>query len=230
MRAPHSPRSKGHGLSWPRRLLVAACAGTAATFVSFPLASAHVAVSPDTVQPGKAALLSFRVPAERDDAATTRLEVTFPADRPLSSVTPEALPGWTIEVRRQPAAVPAGMDAGMDDDKSEGPVSSISWTGGAVPAGTFQDFPVRVGELPDSGTLTFTAVQTYSDGQVVHWSDPMRQGQPEPEHPAPSVTITPPPAAPPASTSDTAARVLGGAGVLVGAAGIGVALTRRRAR
>lgn len=230
MRAPHSPPADGRGLSWPRRLLVAGCFATAATFACQPLASAHVEVSPNTVQPGAPALLSFHVPNERDDATTVRFELDFPADRPLASVTPQAVPGWKITVQRQAATTaPSGEMAGDDDEMAEGPVSSIVWEGGTIGMGTFGDFPVRIADLLGSGTIAFTAVQTYSSGETVRWADPMQPGQPEPELPAPTLTVEPLAAATPAeSTSDTLARVLGGAGLVAGAAAVVVAFTRRR--
>jgi uncharacterized protein len=37
--------------------------------------------------------------------------------------------------------------------------------------------------------LTFKALQTYSNGDVVRWIEQSAPGGPEPEHPAPSVTL-----------------------------------------
>ncbi|WP_236794986.1 YcnI family protein [Amycolatopsis sp. GM8] len=229
MRAPHAPGTAGRGLSWSRRLAVVVCTGAAAMFTGLPFAVAHVSVTPDTAQAGDPAVLSFRVPNERDDATTVRVEVTFPADQPLESVVPRALPGWKIDVRKQMTAQPA--EPGHDNDEMDGgTVSSIVWEGGAIPSGTFEEFPVRIGKIPGSGTLAFVALQTYSDGQTVRWADPVRPGQPEPEHPAPTVTVAPLAAVtPPAeSTSDTPARVLAGAGLAAGLGAAAVALVRRR--
>ncbi|MTD56352.1 DUF1775 domain-containing protein [Amycolatopsis sp. RM579] len=215
-----------HGLSRPRRLAVAAAVGVMATLACQPLAFAHVSVSPDTAEPGEPSMLSFGVPNERDDATTTRLEVTFPADHPLSSVTPQSMPGWQITVHKEPMDKPAGAGDEMDNQT----VSSIVWEGGSIPADTFTNFTVRIGKMPDTGQLSFKALQTYSDGQVVRWIDLMQPGQPEPEHPAPTVTIAKA-AAPAESTSDSdpVARILGGVGIAAGVAAAGVAFTRRRA-
>jgi hypothetical protein len=50
---------------------------------------------------------------------------------------------------------------------------------------------VSVGVLPDAGTtVTLPATQTYTDGSVVKWDEKTIQGQPEPEHPAPSFVTT----------------------------------------
>jgi hypothetical protein len=120
------------------------------------------------------------------------------------------------------------MAAGGDGMAGK-PVTSIVWEGGTVAAGTFQEFPVRIGELPAGGTLTFQALQTYSDGQVVRWADPARPGEPEPEHPAPVVTVAPV-VTTEESDVDGLARALGGAALGVALVAVGVVWLRRRPR
>ena len=56
---------------------------------------------------------------------------------------------------------------------------------GRVPAVT-----VSAGPLPTKvKTVEFKAVQTYSDGEVVRWIESTPKGGPEPEHPAPTLTL-----------------------------------------
>ena len=66
----------------------------------------------------------------------------------------------------------------------------MTWTADSdkagIQPGQFQDFPISVqipGEAGD--TLTFKALQTYDDGEVVRWI-----GAPESEEPAPQVAVT----------------------------------------
>jgi uncharacterized protein YcnI len=219
MRAP-SLRIGGRKPFRAPRLAVAALAGVAVTLACPPVAAAHVSATPDTIAPGEPATIAFRVPNERDDATTVRLEVLFPAQPAISSATPGNLPGWKIGVHER-------MTAAGGDGMAGKPVASIVWEGGTVPAGTFQEFPVRIGELPAGGTLAFQALQTYSDGQVVRWADPARPGEPEPEHPAPVVTVAPA-VTNEASDADGPARALGGAALGVALAAVGVAWLRRR--
>jgi uncharacterized protein YcnI len=221
MTAP-SPRVGGRKPFRAPRLALAALAGVVVTLACPPVAAAHVSATPDTVAAGEPATISFRVPNERDDATTVRLEVLFPAQPVISSATPENLPGWHIGVHEQMAAAGGDGMAGK-------PVTSIVWEGGTVAAGTFQEFPVRIGELPAGGTLAFQALQTYSDGQVVRWADPARPGEPEPEHPAPVVTVAPA-VATDESDVDGVARALGGAAIAVALVAVGVAWLRRRPR
>ena len=47
------------------------------------------------------------------------------------------------------------------------------------------------GSLPEAGSeVVFKAVQTYANGTVVRWVDPVTEGGPEAEHPTPILTLT----------------------------------------
>ncbi|MFJ8813342.1 YcnI family copper-binding membrane protein [Amycolatopsis thermoflava] len=210
MRAPHL-----------RRTVTATAVGIAAMFLLPPAAWAHVSVSPDTAEPGERATVAFRVPNERDDATTVRLEVRFPEDKPLASVTPQTVPGWSVSVTTTELPQPVATEHGTISEA----VTAIVWEGGQIPVGTYQDFPVSIAS-PPAGTLVMKTLQTYSDGQVVRWIDVPQAGQAEPEHPAPALSVAPPPA--PESTSDTTARVLGGAGLAAGLVALGWAAVRRK--
>ena len=77
-----------------------ALAGSAVLALSAP-AFAHVTVQPEgTAAKGGYAVIDFKVPCERDNASTTRLEVTFPTDHPLASALPQPVPGWKIDVTK----------------------------------------------------------------------------------------------------------------------------------
>jgi uncharacterized protein YcnI len=198
--------------------------------VLFPsAASAHVTVSPGTAEPGGYARVVFRVPNERADASTTRLEVAFPADHRFASVSVQPVPGWTATTKKEKANV-----AGQSDEDSSGEVvTGIVWEGGTVQPGQFQEFGVSMGRLPATNTkLVFKALQTYSSGEVVRWIDVQAEGGPKPEHPAPTLSVAAPAvaAAPatPAAGTDKVGRVLGGAGLLIGLVALGVSVTKRR--
>ncbi len=70
------------------------------------------------------------------------------------------------------------------------------------------------------------AAQTYSDRTVVRWDQPPLPDGGEPEHPAPTLTLTT--AAPPAQHGDTTALWLAVAALAVGTAGVVLTLVRRR--
>ncbi|MFI2365525.1 YcnI family protein [Promicromonospora sp. NPDC019610] len=236
--------------SLPTRRALAAVPATAVLVLLPTAAYAHVGVSPDTTAAESYASLTFRVPTESDTASTERLVVDLPTDTPFLSVTPRSLPGWDVEVAVEKLAEPFEVEGATVDEAP----ARVTWTaqkGHEVPPHEYQEFAVRVGALPAEGTeVVLPAHQTYTDGSVVDWDDLAGDDGKEPEAPAPLFTTT---AAEgdghggghtdaEASGADGAAaagdepavdpvgRWLGGAGILVGAVGIGVALvTRRRA-
>jgi uncharacterized protein YcnI len=206
-------------LSRRGRVAGAALLGVAGVFLTQPLAWAHVSVAPDTAAPGGYAKESFRVPAERDDASTVRIEVVFPTDHPLASVSVADVPGWTSTVQKQKLPTPVRTEDGQVTEA----VSSVVWQGGAVAPGHFQEFSVSVGPIPkDTDRLVFKALQTYSDGQVVRWIENPQDGGPEPEHPAPVLRVRADlPAAAPEAKPDVLGRVLGATGLLAGLTALG---------
>jgi uncharacterized protein len=173
----------------PRAVLVSALAVGFGTF-ALP-ASAHVTVSADRAVKGGYATLTFKVPTEEDNANTTKLEVDFPADHPFAEVSTQQKSGWDIAVVKTALATPMTNDDGAQVTQR---VASITWTAkstdAAIKPDQFDTFPISVGPLPtDTDSLTFKALQTYSNGDVVRWIEQSAPGGPEPEHPAPSVTL-----------------------------------------
>ncbi|NED04284.1 YcnI family protein, partial [Streptomyces sp. SID6648] len=128
---------------------------------------AHVGVQPEgAAAKGGYAVVDFKVPNERDNASTTKLEVTFPTDHPLASVMPQPVPGWTSEVTKAKPAKPLESHGKQITEV----VTKVTWTadGKGVEPGYFQKFPVSLGALPeDADQLVFKAVQTYSNKEVV---------------------------------------------------------------
>jgi uncharacterized protein YcnI len=209
------------GSVW-RVLAAAVVLGVGSAATAAPTAWAHVRVSSDDAARGAMALVTFRVPNESNAGAkTTALAVTLPN---VSSLSTETLPGWS---------------AALDRDAASGTVRSVTWTaapGGGIGVDQFALFRMTV-QLPDADTVSFPATQTYSDGTVVKWDQGPLPGGGEPEHPAPVLTLGAGPAphehsAPasrPARSADNTARLLGGAALVLAAAGIVLALIRRRA-
>ena len=98
--------------------------------------------------------------------------------------------GWSVNVNKAKLTTPITTDEG--DSLDEG-VKSITWTatdGKGIEAGQFQQFRVSVGLPDEATTLVFPAVQTYSDKSTVDWVQVTPAGGPEPENPAPTVTLT----------------------------------------
>lgn len=156
------------------------------------VAGAHVSVSSDDAVQGGHAEISFRVPTESDTASTVKLQVAFPTDTPIASVSVLPHPGWTYKVTRAPVAAPVPDGHGGQVTEA---VSQIEWSAAgpdaAVKPGEYEVFRVSAGPLPRTDRVVFKVVQTYGDGQVVRWIDaPAVEGAPEPEHPAAVLALT----------------------------------------
>ena len=204
-------------------------------------ASAHVTLVPTSAPAGGYTTLTFKVPTESDTASTTKLDVAFPTDTPIASVSVQPKAGWTYEVRKGAPSKPVVTD---DGDKVTEVVTEVIWTAAdgsaGIKPGEFDTFVVSAGPLPEGvPSIVFKALQTYSDGEIVRWVDVSTEGQPEPEHPAPTLILTAAAGddghvaastAPTASvasspSSDGTARGLGIAGLVVGVLGLAVAGT-----
>ncbi|HET9517938.1 MAG TPA: YcnI family protein [Actinoplanes sp.] len=162
-------------------------------------AAAHVTVSPGEVPGGGFAKISFRVPSEREDARTVRIQVTLPTEPVLTSVRIKRTLGWDYKVEK------ADLDPPIQNGSQviTQVIRKITWTAhsradGMLPT-EFIDFDVNLGRLPASGQIAFPTLQKYSDGEIVSWTDPIVPGQPAPAHPAPVLKLVPPAAVPAAA-------------------------------
>jgi len=172
--------------------VIATATATALVALAGP-AWAHITVTPGTAQPGSATELTFRVPNEEAKANVTQVQLQIPTDHPIAQLLAKPVPGWTIAVKSVTLAKPVTTDDGTFSTA----VSEITWAGGTIAPGQFQDFSVSADPLPEGvSQVAFKAVQTYSNGDVVRWIDLPQAGQPAPEHPAPILTLTPAGASP----------------------------------
>ena len=217
-----------------------------ATLLGSGLASAHVTakILGETAQQGGYTKITFRVPSEEPTAGTIKLEVKFPADTPISGARTKPMPGWTAQINRVTLEKPIEVHGA---EVKEG-IGSVVWTanGTRINPGEFQEFELSVGPLPETEQLVIPAIQTYDDGTVVAWDQPTKKGEEEPEHPAPVIELAPEgdgdhqdtaaanntastdtdsqeetTQAADVTSTDNTARVLGGAGLVVGALGVG---------
>jgi len=225
---------------------------TTATLVlgTSAVASAHVHVTSDSTTVGSDATLTFRVPTESESASTVKVVVTLPTDHPLLDVTPQLVPGFAAQVVDATLPSPVVVE-GTTLTKAP---HEVVWTATAagIPPEQFGDFGLLVEGLPDAPELVFPTAQHYSDGTVVQWDQPTPAGGTEPEHPAPTLVLTPaartasPSGSATAATSaaqagsapapvdgDSSATVgvwLGAIALVVAVAALALALTRGRPR
>lgn len=152
-------------------------------------ASAHVRVTPESAAPGSYSKLTFRVPDERPDSATVKVEIALPADQPMAAVAVKPVPGWSVTTHQGKLSKPLKAHGG----EITSAVSRIVWSGGKIQPGQFQEFEVNLGPLPEKGdSMIFKALQTYDNGEVVRWIDAPAADGSEPEHPAPVLKLVEP--------------------------------------
>jgi uncharacterized protein YcnI len=156
------------------RALVAAGAAAGLAVLATGTAAAHVTADAPGATQGGYAVVTFKVPTESETAATTKLSVQLPA---VSSARTEPLAGWTAK----------------NDKNDKNQITAVTWTADpgnpGIGPNQFQRFVLSIGPLPEQGRVSFPAVQTYSDGKVVNWDQPMGADGKEPENPAPIVTL-----------------------------------------
>ncbi|MEV8606553.1 YcnI family protein [Amycolatopsis sp. NPDC051373] len=204
------------------------------------IASAHVTANvygaPATK--GGYGAIFFRVPNEDAKLGTIKLEVDIKPEYGIGSVSTKPIPGWTAQVTKSSLPQPVTTASGTKITEA---VTKVVWTadtGTKIGQNQFQEFEVSAGPLPANvDQLEFPAIQTYEAGKVVSWDQTATPGGEEPEHPAPTVKLAAKTAdgdhaSMTASTSDseasapasedTTARWLGGAGLIVGALGLGI--------
>ncbi|MDJ0029397.1 YcnI family protein [Gordonia alkanivorans] len=207
-----------------RRLVLPAAAAAVVGVSSLTgagAASAHVSANAPTVTQGGYGVVNLVVPNESEVAPTTSIRVTLPG---LKSARPEVMAGWKTVVTKK-------------DDL----VTELTWTAEpgspGIPVGQFAQFSFAGGPFPEQETVELPTLQTYADGEKADWNQPTPADGTEPEKPAPMITIpvgeaghgqhhaapetTDAAASQTAETAqaDSAARWLGGIGLVVGALG-----------
>jgi uncharacterized protein YcnI len=127
-------------------------------------AFAHANMSPPVVVAKKGQFFTLAVPTEKENAATTKVELTPPSGFSIDSFAPT--PGW----RREAQTTGTGENT---------VIQKVTWTGGNVP--TEEDAVFQFLASTDAAkTYSFNVRQTYSDGTVVEWSGPESSDTPAP--------------------------------------------------
>ena len=227
-------------------LVVGALAG-AALVVAMPLAaSAHVNVTPSSTAAGSTSQLTFGVGHGCDGSPTTALSFTIPEE--FVSVTPNVNPNWTVEKIMVDLAEPITDAYGNSLVQR---VGQVVYTAKTPLADGFRDTVTLQTTLPedaDGTVIAFPVLQSCEVGQT-DWSQVAAEGEDphELEHPAPTLTVTPAeaaavtvgadlaasssaPATSVQSEPDLVARWLALGGLVIGVAGILLAVVARRRR
>lgn len=159
--------------------LRAAIAAALLTILAVP-ASGHVTVQPTEAPAGSFSRFVVRVPNERDDAGTVKIEVQFPDNVTNAAFQPKQ--GWnrTVTMRTLDEAIEVFGEPVTEV------IDTVVWEGGRIAPGEFDEFGFSIRTPDEPEELRFPAVQTYDSGEEVRWV-----GEPDSEAPAGRVTVTP---------------------------------------
>lgn len=224
----------------PARAATVLAGALAALLAMATAASAHVGVSSTDASPGGFGKLTFSVPNESGTASTVAVRISIPEEAAMGFLSVQPVPGWEVTTTTSDLAEPLeGEDGTVTSYVSV--VEFRADEGQGIGPGEFQEFSLSGGPFPDTDTVSYPTVQSYSDGSESAWIEPTVDGQ-EPEFPAPTLSLTGssqesgsgPSAAAPATSEDggngtaTTALVLAILALLAGLAGLALGLTARR--
>jgi uncharacterized protein YcnI len=104
----------------------------------------------------------------------------------VTSAKPQAKSGWRLAIKR--GKLPQPVKDFHGNTVTTG-VLQVTWSGGNLPDSQFDTFNILLG-MPNSPgkTVYFPTVQRCAKG-VIRWIQIPKKGQPEPESPAPGVTL-----------------------------------------
>jgi uncharacterized protein YcnI len=164
-----------------KKLALSSTVALVAALASAAVAQAHVTVHPNALPAGGFQLINIRIPNEEEKASTTKVVVQFPAGFPDASWQAVS-GGWKATITFRKLAKPVIVEG----EKLTQEVNTVTFSGGRISPGQFIEFPLSVATPSKAGAvLTFKAVQTYSNGDVVRWI-----GAPGTDTPAPQVLLT----------------------------------------
>jgi periplasmic copper chaperone A len=151
--------------------------------LAFPAAApAHVTLQPPDAEAGQFTRLDIRVPNERDDASTEKVDVRLPDG--FVFVSTEPVEGWRARLNRERLTRPIEIEGEQQREQVTRVTLTAQDDAAKIGPGEFRDFGLSL-RMPDRpGVLTFRALQTYDSGEVVRWIGP-----PDAEEPAPRVTV-----------------------------------------
>jgi uncharacterized protein YcnI len=151
--------------------LVIVAAGVIASLAIAGPAWAHVTVQPSEGIADSFSAFVVRVPNERDNASTTKIQLQFPT---LTSVSFQDVAGWTRQIKMKKLDEPIEV---FGEPVTE-VVGTVTWSGGTIEPGEFAEFPFSAHLPAEETDLEFPAIQTYSNGEVVRWIGPADADEP----------------------------------------------------
>lgn len=149
-------------------------------------ALAHVTISPQEGAAESYTVATVSVPHGCDGSATTKITIAVPEE--IIEVTPTRNALWDVAKTTKKLATPIKAE---DGDEITSKVDTVVYTAKTpLPDGYRDAFELSF-QVPDAvgKTLVFPVVQTCVKGETA-WTETAAEGAAEPEHPAPTFTVT----------------------------------------
>ena len=168
------------------RGVAAAAVGASALIVGAGSLSAHVGVDQDEIDAGSSATLGFSFSHGCEDSPTTSMSFQIPED--VNDAVPLAHAGWDIELEREELAEPIESAHGDPITDRPGVITFTAREGFSVPSGVKDTMSLSFTAPEAPGQLFFKVIQGCEVGSN-DWIDEWDGTGEEPESPAPSVMV-----------------------------------------
>lgn len=183
MRVKHVVRPKSPRAGRCRALIAGICASTLFLIVGAGPAGAHVTVAPTEAPAEGHAKLDFSVGHGCEASPTTSISIQMPDQ--VVSATPQVVPGWKITTEE--GELPQPVESHGETITTG--VREVTWRGGPLDPDQLEVFGLNVRFAGGAGdSVPFKVVQRCREGENA-WIEIAEQGQPEPESPAPVVSL-----------------------------------------
>lgn len=167
-----------------RRTIVSLGLAVAGTLLMTGTASAHVTAQDPEGPAGGYFTTAFKVGHGCEGQPTTKVEIKIPDG--VTSVAPQPVEGWTLSTTTRK------LDPPVDDHGTQitETTDTVVWDGGSLPADQLQMFWMSM-KLPEgaAGTKVFFPVIQTCGSTSNDWIAIPKEGEPEPEFPAASITL-----------------------------------------
>lgn len=174
----------GRSRSSVRRAALSVVLALGATLLWAGTASAHVTPQDPTGPAGGFFTTAFKVGHGCDGQPTTKVEIKMPDG--VTSVAPQPIAGWTLSTTTRELDPPLD-DHGVQITET---TDTVVWEGGSLAPDQLQMFWISM-KLPDGapGTKVYFPIIQTCGSTSTDWIAIPKDGEPEPEFPAASVTL-----------------------------------------
>jgi uncharacterized protein YcnI len=134
------------------------------SLAAVPVALAHVTLEASEAPANSFHRAVFRIPHGCEGSPTVAIRVRIPDG--VTGVKPQPKPGWTVSIEESNLG-PSRQ--ALDGEKTAEIVKEVSWSGGNLPDGRYDEFAMEMRLPPASGTvLVFPVIQQCEIG-VNRW-------------------------------------------------------------